>query len=254
MKIEDSPFQFSSPVEKLRRNAAQSSFDFALDELDMSFLELLGSISASAKSNVSSALLNIREESSDSKAKHPSEVSESKNVTPLPLETKVSPPEEAERRTQIDDDMYLTKDDLSFLDIQYLKQEVIPALPILVGNVPFNTVFPEGPDGEMSYKGFDISPKLAELIEKGYKTGRPIRVDLDANSALVLKIRNGQVSAEYVSADKAAAFVIQQELDELRNRMAARQLPVGILEYKYKNPGQHRQQTNQDSGQEKSEH
>jgi hypothetical protein len=253
MKIEDSPFQFSSPVDKLRRNVSQSSFDFALDELDMSFLELLGSISASAKNNVSSALLNIREESSESKAERKLEVSKSKNVTLLPLETKVSQPEDAERPTQVDDDMYLSKDELSLLDVEYLKQEVIPALPILVGNVPFNTVFPKGPDGEMSYKGFDISPKLAELIEKGYKTGRPIRVDLDANSALVLKIRNGQVSAEYVSADKAAAFVIQQELDELRNRMAARQLPVGTLEYKYQNPGQNRQQPNQDSDPENSE-
>ncbi|WP_373532425.1 flagellar hook-length control protein FliK [Vampirovibrio sp.] len=253
MKIEDSPFQFSSPVEKLRRNTAPSSFDSALDELDMSFLDLLGSISATAKGNVDQARLNAQEETSEGKAGRRSGVSESKKVVSLPVETKVSEPEEESSSSYIDDDMYLSREDLSLLDIQYLKQEVIPALPILVGNVPFNTVFPKAADGEMSYKGFDISPKLAELIEKGYKTGRPIRVDLDANSALVLKIRNGQVSAEYVSADKAAAFVIQQELDELRNRMAARQLPVGSLEYKYQNPGQHRQQSDQDSSSEKNE-
>lgn len=252
MKIEDSPFQFNgaSPVEKLRRNAAQSSFDLALDELDMSFLELLGSITGSVKPNAAKRDAGSVEQAAETGDAKKEVMAEATNATKLSTEKNSSKTGSEHLNTQVDPDMALIREQLSLLDIQYLKQEVIPGLPILMGSVPFNSIFPQGADGEISYKGFDISPKLAELIEKGYKTGRPIRVELDPNSALVLKIRNGQVSAEFVSADKAAAFVMQQELDELRNRMAARNLPVGTLEYKYQDSRQNRQGQDENAGQE----
>jgi hypothetical protein len=247
MKIEDSPFPYRSPVEKLRANSLQASFEFALDELDMSFLELLDSINA--KADAGNKVPNAGGELDPGLKSEKAAVLESKKVVRLPVSEKATSasPDEGEFNTVVDADMVLKPDDLTLLDIQYLKQEVIPALPILVGQVPFNTVFPTGGDGEISYKGFDVSPKLSELIEKGFKTGRPIRVELDATSALVLKIRNGQVSAEFVSADRAAAFAVQQQLDELRNRMTARNLPVGTLEYKYQNPRQNQKQGDEEN-------
>ncbi|WP_303673031.1 flagellar hook-length control protein FliK [Vampirovibrio chlorellavorus] len=247
MKIEDSPFPNRSPVEKLRANSLQTSFEFALDELDMSFLELLDSINTKADARNQASLPGVKADAGLMSGKAP--VSESKKVVRLPVPEKaaISAKDEGEFNTAVDADMVLKPDDLTLLDIQYLKQEVIPGLPILVGQVPFNTVFPTGGDGEISYKGFDVSPKLSELIEKGFKTGRPIRVELDATSALVLKIRNGQVSAEFVSADRAAAFAVQQQLDELRNRMTARNLPVGTLEYKYQNPRQNHKQGDEET-------
>jgi hypothetical protein len=133
--------------------------------------------------------------------------------------------------------MVLLKDALTPVDVQYMKQVVIPGLPILVGNVPSNSIFPTGEEGEISYKGFEVSSKLSEMIEKGYRSGRPIRVELDPNSAVVIKIRNGQVSAQFVSTDKSA-LSMQHGLDDLRNRMLARNLPVGQLEYQYRDPGQ----------------
>ncbi len=247
MKIEDSPFPYRSPVEKLRSNSLQTSFEFALDELDMSFLELLDSINTKADAGNKGPVAGVDPDAALKSDK--AVVPESKNVVRLPVPEKPvsSASDEGDFHTSVDADMVLKPDDLTLLDIQYLKQEVIPALPILVGQVPFNTVFPTGGDGEISYKGFDVSPKLSELIEKGFKTGRPIRVELDATSALVLKIRNGQVSAEFVSADRAAAFAVQQQLDELRNRMTARNLPVGTLEYKYQNPRQHQKQSDEEN-------
>ncbi len=252
MKIEDSPFQFNgaSPLEKLRRNAAQASVDATLDELDLSFLELLNTMSVAEIAGVPSTPAGApnKEGFAKESVKTPEVKGASSKVTTL--QGKVSKTEEGEYNTAVDSDMVIGKDELSLLDIQYMKQEVIPALPILVGSVPFNSVFPPDSDGGISYKGFEISPKLAELIEKGYKTGRPIRVDLDANSAVVLKIRNGQVSAEFVSTDKGAVLVMQQELDDLRNRMAARQLPVGTLEYKYQDPRQSRQNKDEEPDEE----
>lgn len=240
MKIEDSPFQSNntSAVEKLRRNAGQSSFDFSLEELDMSFLDLLGTLTGSVKKTGVDALAETASKRGGPMDLKKAAADKTTKVAELKPSNKAASVEEEEFHTRVDSDMTLTQQDLSLLDIQYLKQEVIPGLPILIGSVPFHSVFPQGKDGEISYKGFELSPKLAELIEKGYKTGRPIRLELDPNSALVLKIRNGQVSAEFVSNDKAAAFAMQQELDDLRNRMAARNLPVGTLEYKYQDSRQ----------------
>lgn len=249
MKIEDSLYPFNSgtsPVEKLRR-ASQSSLDITLEDLDLSFLDLLTSVASDASASSTEAPDKAAAEKSRLNEKNASAAQNEKASSRLSLVENVSNAEEAgDIRAQVEHDMMLLKDELSDIDRQYLKQAVIPGLPILMGTVPFQSVFPTSQDGEISYKGFEISPKLAELIEKGYKTGCPIRVELDSQSALVLKIRNGQVSAEFVSADKAAAFVMQQELDELRNRMAARNLPVGTLEYKYQDPHQSGRQSRQE--------
>lgn len=249
MKIEDSPYQFvggSSAVEKLRRNS-QYSLDATLEDLDLSFLDLLTSVANDAEVVAPDKSKNVAD---SAKAKEKTAATSTKETAApgkLTLVGKVSETQSAdEASTKVDKDMALLKEELSDIDRQYMKQVVIPGLPILVGSVPFQSIFPAGKDGEISYKGFEISPKLAELIEKGYKSGRPIRVELDNNSAVVLKIRNGQVSAEFVSTDKAAAFVMQQELDDLRNRMAARNLPVGTLEYKYRDSAQSGNQSRQD--------
>ena len=54
----------------------------------------------------------------------------------------------------------------------------------------------------------------------------------------MLKIRNGQVSAEFVSTDKTMAMAMQQELDDLRQRV--KHLPVGTLDSKYQDSRQSR--------------
>lgn len=246
MKIEDSPFPISnsvSPLDKLRRTSGQGSLETTLDDMDLSFLDLLTNLTADTRASAVRALTETAapDKLKDKEKAGKATSADSGKVTRLPVQNSSTKTGEGEFNTRVDDDFSLSRDELSVLDVQYLKQQVIPALPILVGSVPFNSVFPAGPDGEISYKGFDVSSGLAELIEKGYKTGQPIRVELDNQSAVVLKIRNGQVSAEFVSTDKAGAFVMQQELDDLRNRMAARNLPVGTLEYKYQDPRQNRQ-------------
>ncbi len=242
MRIENSPLQpsgASSPVDKLRRPLAAN--DPALEDLDLSFMDLLSSI-------VSESLTTPETISTQAPAKTKEKATVTSsgnqgNTTPVKLSIVAKSPTRKEDNTiePVDQDMVLLKDALTPSDVQYLKQAVIPGLPILMGTVPASTVFPTGEDGEFSYRGFDVSPKLTELIEKGYRSGRPIRVELDANSSVVLKINNGQVSAQFVSADKNAAAVMQQGLDDLRNRMLARNLPVGQLEYQYRNPHQHSQ-------------
>lgn len=239
MKIEESPYQFngSSPIDKLRRSQNLQSPDISLDDLDLSFLDLLTSIASDVLPTQTEQDAKASRLSNTKKKETASEDSavDSTNVRPIQSAYKAnaSRDTDAEFYTRVDKEMSLLKTELTTEDTQYLKQAVIPGLPILLGSVPFQSIFPATPSGEISYKGFGVSPKLAELIEKGYKTGRPIRVELDNQSALVLKIRDGQVSAEFVSADKGAVLMMQQELTDLRNKMALKNLPVGTLESKY---------------------
>jgi hypothetical protein len=238
MKIEDSNYYVTggSAVDKLRRVTQSSPLDVSFDNFDLSFLDMLTSLA----SDTSTSTVQPDDTTSEPAKEKPKAVvtnssKEGQSPPKLSLVGRVTENDASrDAGTHVDKDMVMFKDEMTTADIQYMKQVVIPGLPILVGTVPFESVFPSTSDGEVSYRGFDISPKLAELIEKGYRTGQPIRVELDPTSSVVLKIRNGQVSAEFVSNDQAAALAMQHELDNLRNRMISRNLPVGALEYKYR--------------------
>lgn len=242
MKIEDSPFQFAtSAVDKIRRTPIQAGGN-PLDDLDLAFLDLLTSVSeTSGVPSIETETVSGLKKDQD-KAVSKTGTGEAKTIDKTNNIRYLQPRSEAdEAAARVDEDMKLLQADLTAEDIQYMKQAVIPGLPIVMGSVPFNTVFPADKDGNISYRGFDVSPKLAELIEKGYKSGRPIRVELDTNSAVVLKFREGRVSAEFLSNDKGMVLYMQQELDDLRHRMAARNLPVGTLEYRHSDPRQQQQ-------------
>lgn len=248
MKIEETPYGFSNPaIEKIKRSA--QGVDALLDDFSLSFLDLLTSAADQAERTPA-----VASESSTAKAKETAKPEEkptedTADKARLSLVQSVPKTETLQEAavTRVEKDMMLLNTELTDVDQQYLKQVVIPNVPILLGSVPFESVFPVDESGNISYQGFEISPKLSELIEKGYKTGRPIRVELDPHSAVVLKIRNGQVSAEFVSADRTAATIMQQELDQLRNRMISKNLPVGSLEYKYRDPSQSHTQQDDDA-------
>jgi hypothetical protein len=232
----------SSPVEQLRDKLRKpvNPLENGLDDIDLSFMDLLGGIIA--ENTVAAPTVDRAEKAPEKpKAKEASSMSPVKDE-PIPGKLTLVDRAHTSRKSAedeaVDHDLILLKDALTPADIQYMKQVVIPGLPILVGNVPSETIFPTGENGEISYRGFEVSTQLSELIEKGYRTGQAIRVDLDPNSAVILKIRNGEVSAQFVSADKLAGSGMQQSLDDLRNRMLARNLPVGQLEYQYRDAAQ----------------
>lgn len=234
MKIEDfSSNRAISPLQKLNVRSTSTANEVAWQDLDLSFLELLNDLQVVVGANLEAALPESPTQPSDAeqlkKSERPKEKAVEKVVS---LQERLTQREALPEGVVVSPEDTLLKEELSVLDVQYLKQEIIPALPILMGTVPFNQVFTSQADGEVSYEGLALSPKLTELIQKGYKTGSPIRIELDAHSALVLKIRNGQVSAEFVSLNPNALMVTQQELDQLRNRMLAQNLPVGLLESK----------------------
>lgn len=256
MKIEETPFQFSNttatPSDKNRAGSGLSGLG-GFEDLDLSFMDMLTSLSTSSQAvngahSRASTESRLGQSRTETASGQPDQAKSSKQ-TKLSL---VSSSEQANNAadnapSDVERDMALLHTDLTASDIQYMKQTVIPGLPILMGSVPIESVFPREA-GQFSYRGHDVSPKLTELLEKGYKTGRPIRVELDSKSAVVLKIRNGQVSAEFVSTDRSMALVMQQELDDLRHRMAMKNLPFGTLEAKYQDSRQSRQEQPDQSG------
>jgi hypothetical protein len=262
MKIEDTvsiyPTQ-SAAAAVLKKLQPTASADFWADSPDLSFLDLLTAL-PSENTTPQSALLAEKTVDDGKKAAEdasktttPTEKTPTDNVRRLPVSTQASGSVHhvSDSDGALDDFKMLSASDLSKTDVDYLKQAVIPNIPILMGNVPIQNVFPTTPEGEISYRGFNVSPPLSELIAHGYKTGRPIRVELDSDSAIVLKIRDGRVSAEFVSVEQSAALAMQNEFAELRNRLVARNLPVGTLEARY-NP-EHQQQQSRQKQQESSE-
>ncbi len=241
MKIEETPFQFNGVAGLDARRAARPPQEFSLEDFDLSFLELLntlpGAPAPAEKAEDSKAPAAAQKPKAEAQG-DPAKIKGHLRLVDSPT---TPPPEETPEA--VEEALTLLRHDLSDLDVQYLKQVVIPGLPIVMGSVPFQSVFPTAEDGQISYRGFEVSSKLDELIREGYKTGRPIRVELDKATAVVLKIRNGQVSAEFMSTDKTVALYMKQELDDLRHRMAMRNLPVGTLEYR--DPRQPRRQSQQ---------
>lgn len=242
MRIDETPFQrvnLSAGISKVHRVIGAGT-DSGLDGFDLSFIDLLEWGAESAATETVKPEEKPPVKSADrAKASEKAEKTEAKSKS---AESAAASTDAADIREMVRKELVLLNTDLGANDARYLKEAVIPGLPMLIGSVPLDQVFPKNSAGEISYRGFDVSKPLADLIEKGMKTGRPIRVELDRHSSVVLKIKNGQVSAEFLSNDQAAALYIKQELDELRSRLAAKNLPVGTLEYR----GQSRQ--NQSKG------
>lgn len=244
MKIDDSSAanqNYASGIQKLLINdTSLSKLENTLGSFDLSFLEMLTSLSDTRKQEALRSY-TLADKSSASSSKVISakvlsflEKAASQVESEEPTEEVVDDIDYVSLNDSVDADMILLKEAMTPIDFQYLKQVVIPGLPILLGTVPVQSVFPVEKNGSISYQGFGVSEQLDALIQQGYKTGRPIRVELNDKTSLVLKIKNGQVSAEFVSSDRAASMAMQQQLDELRNRMSAKNLPVGTLDAKYK--------------------
>ena len=225
MKIEDrsDAIYRTSPLEKLKRDMPVTERNLLPADLNRTFLELLTMSSNTASNNSPPSSAHPEDDphalfvplSAESVTPKDQSDTVPTDRIPAPVQTSTADPER--RADDVDRDRAVLEMLLSDADRQYFQQVVIPGLPILMGSVPFERVFP--PRGETSYRGMTLSPRMAELIEQGYRTGHPVRVDLDEHSSVVLKIRDGRVSAEFVALDKGAALVMQQELDRLRNRM-----------------------------------
>ena len=166
MQIPESPFQFTtaSSLNRVHRVIGQETP--MIDDLDLSFMDVLSTLSRTESSK--SVIARVLQESAELQEASPKSQEKKADSTPSTPATSTDK-NLREIREQIDKDMILLHQELKESDSLYLKQAVIPGLPILIGSVPVQNIFPTDAKGQLSFQGHEISEKLAKLIEKATK-------------------------------------------------------------------------------------
>lgn len=162
----------------------------------------------------------------------------------------------------------LKKEDLSLADVQWLQKVMAgpAALPLQAGGLQGliqQNVATTGVNGvssslstESALHGLALSQKMTALLQESMRSGRPVRVSLEDASSLVLRIRQGKVSAEFLPATAAQAALWQASLTELKTRLSQQNLPVEALwvrpDSSQNKPNRQQQEASSQSNEEKT--
>ena len=100
---------------------------------------------------------------------------------------------------------------------------------------------------EVSYKSFDFSQNLSKMISEGYKTNKPIRIDFENSASVILKIdKDGKLSAQFMSSDKAMEMLLKDNLYYLRAKLDKEGLPYKELSYNDQSGNNNERESNKD--------
>jgi hypothetical protein len=106
----------------------------------------------------------------------------------------------------------ITQDDLKFFELIANKQN------IYINSA--NSLILEDESGQTVLKDLQFSKSLLNLIEYSHAGNRPIRIDFDKDLSVILRIdKQGKVSAEFISQDKAMEFLIKTNIPNLRQKL-----------------------------------
>ena len=106
----------------------------------------------------------------------------------------------------------ITQDDLKFFELIANKQN------IYINSA--NSLILEDESGQTILKDLKFSKSLLNLIEYSHAGNRPIRIDFDKDLSVILRIdKQGKVSAEFISQDKAMEFLIKTNIPNLRQKL-----------------------------------
>jgi len=132
--------------------------------------------------------------------------------------------------------------DLSSLkkdDIEFFKMCVDnPAMLVSqMNNQDFQLNFSiPGESGQISYKSLNLSKDLFNLIEKAYQNQKPIRLDFEGNSSVILRIdAQGRLGAEFMSSDKAMESLLKSSIPNLAHKFDTEEIPYTKIIYKDNN-------------------
>lgn len=145
----------------------------------------------------------------------------------------------------------LTKDDERFLEWM-LNQANQPPV-VLPNGLPIpawvaNSTFSQ--DKQAAYSGLasQLSEDMVALVKQAYKTGRAIRVPLQNQTELILKIYQDRVSAEFIGSQSAMASTLQQTVADLKRHLASKQnLPIGDIGYRHEEQPQRQPSSSSDA-------
>jgi len=90
----------------------------------------------------------------------------------------------------------------------------------------------QGTQGTVSYKSFDVSKGLFNLIEYSLKSKKPVRLDFKGDSSVILKMnKEGKLIAEFLSNNEAMAYILKSSIPNLRNKMDSEGIPYDDIFY-----------------------
>lgn len=106
----------------------------------------------------------------------------------------------------------MTEDDVKFFELVAGKQN------IYINNS--NSLLLEDESGQTVMRDLKFSKSVLNLIEYAYTSNRPIRIDFASDLAVILRIdKQGRVSAEFISSDKAMEFLIKTNIPNLKQKL-----------------------------------
>ncbi|MBY0450834.1 MAG: hypothetical protein K2X01_09455 [Cyanobacteria bacterium] len=153
-----------------------------------------------------------------------------------------------------EDDTRFVLSSLTANDARFLQQVLLLGLPVSMmqankGNQAGTSFSSAILDSTMSADSASVtrglSKGLSEALKTAYKSNQSVRIDIDNQASVVLKFSQGKVSAEFLSSEHTMTLYLKQHLDELRQRLAAKNLPVGDVLYKQQQQQDQRGQKNQ---------
>ncbi|MEB3244424.1 MAG: hypothetical protein VKJ06_00350 [Vampirovibrionales bacterium] len=93
-----------------------------------------------------------------------------------------------------------------------------------------------------------LSEKMQTLLAQAQKNGSPIRVDLNDGAQLILRLRQGKVSAEFLSSQPGIlSSTLPLQLEALKQKLLAQDLPVDSLIVRHQEQQQRQQHQNEQS-------
>ena len=139
----------------------------------------------------------------------------------------------------------LLKHDKEFkFNLDHLRKEDINFLKTCLENpsITLNNLNPQNlqadfavqnQGGQVSYKSFDVSKGLFNLMEYSFKTQKPVRLDFNGNSSVILKMNKDQkLVAEFISNDKAMEYVLKSSIPNLKNKLDSEGITYEEISYK----------------------
>ncbi len=106
----------------------------------------------------------------------------------------------------------MTEDDVKFFQIILNNQNVT------INNS--GSVIVEDENGKKNLTKLGFSKSVMNLIEYAYTGNRPVRIDFAKNLSIILKIdKLGQISAEFITSDKAMEYLLKTNIPLLRQKL-----------------------------------
>jgi len=136
----------------------------------------------------------------------------------------------------LDKDININLDNFKKEDINFLRTCLEnPSMTLNnMNNQTFQAVFAvQNQNNQVSYKSFEVSKGLFNLIEYSFKTQKPVRLDFNGNSSVILKMHNdGKLIAEFISNDKAMEYILKSSIPGLKDKLDSEGIAYEEISYK----------------------